>query len=96
MIGYLAKFQDFKIRFRVDPQYYFSVPYISKQDFKYTPYRICSEDLRLNAPKPKGKPITLTQYFNANIVHDVLSGKAVTGTIQFRNKTPMDWFSKKQ
>ena len=96
MVGNLAKFRDFKIRFRVDPPDYSSVPDIPKQDWKYTPYGIQSEDLPLDEPEPKGKPIVLTHYFDANLIHDVLSGKAVTVTIHFWNKTPMDWFSKKQ
>ena len=73
MIGYLAKFQDFKIRFHVDPPDYSSVPDIPKQYWKYTPYGIRLEDLPLDAPKPKGKLISLTYYFDANLMYDVLS-----------------------
>ena len=29
-------------------------------------------------------------------MHDVLSGKAVTGVLHFYNKTPIDWYCKKQ
>ena len=29
-------------------------------------------------------------------MHDVLSGKAVTGCVHFANKTPIMWYSKKQ
>ena len=29
-------------------------------------------------------------------MHDVLSGKAVTGILHFYNKTPIDWHCKKQ
>ena len=29
-------------------------------------------------------------------MHDTLSGKAVTGILHFYNKTPIDWYSKKQ
>ena len=29
-------------------------------------------------------------------MHDVLSGKAVTGILHFLDKTPVDWYSKKQ
>ena len=90
MVGYLIKFQDFKIRFSVDSLYYSSISDIPKQDWKYTPYGIQSNDLPLDAPKPKGKPIVLTHYFDANLMHDILSGKAVTGTIHFWNKNIMD------
>ena len=80
----------------MNPPDYSSVPDIPEQDWKYTPYSICSEDLPLDTPQPKGKPITLTHYFDANLMHDVLSEKAVLGTIHFWNKIPMDQFSKKQ
>eukprot|EP00984_Skeletonema_dohrnii_P019446 scaffold9294_cov232-Skeletonema_dohrnii-CCMP3373.AAC.4 len=29
-------------------------------------------------------------------MYDVLSGKSVTGVLHFFNKTPIDWYSKKQ
>ena len=35
-------------------------------------------------------------YFDANLYHDFLSGKAVTATLTLLNKTVMDWYSKKQ
>jgi hypothetical protein len=47
-------------------------------------------------PPPLGNAVTLTHYVDANLYHDVLSGKAVTGILHFINKTPIDWFSKKQ
>ena len=40
--------------------------------------------------------MTLVHYFDANLMHDVLSGKAVTGCVHFANKTPIMWYSKKQ
>ena len=38
----------------------------------------------------------MTHYVDANLYHDVLSGKSVTGVLHLINKTPLDWFSKKQ
>jgi hypothetical protein len=29
-------------------------------------------------------------------MHDITSGKSVTGILHLVNKTPMDWYSKKQ
>ena len=40
--------------------------------------------------------IVLTHYFDANLMHNVLDGKAVTGCLHFANKTPIMWYSKKQ
>ena len=39
---------------------------------------------------------TLTHYVDANLMHDALSGKSVTGILHFLNQTPIDWYSKKQ
>ena len=50
----------------------------------------------MDAPPPRGKRVILSHYFDANLMHDVLSGKAVTGVVHFWNKTPIDWYSKKQ
>ena len=35
-------------------------------------------------------------YKDANLYHDVTTGRAVTGVLHFINKTPIDWYSKKQ
>ena len=38
----------------------------------------------------------ITPYYDVSLMHDVLSGKAVTGVLHFYNKTPIDSYSKKQ
>ena len=43
-----------------------------------------------------GKRVILTHYFDANLIHDILSGKAVTGCVHMANKIPMMWYSRKQ
>jgi len=50
----------------------------------------------LGAPKPMEKPATVTSFFDANLHHDLISGKSVTGTLHQLNKTPIDWCSKSQ
>ncbi len=96
MVGFLANFRDFKIRFRVDEPDIGEIPPIPPFEWKYTPYGTPKEDIPQDAPTPRGKRIILTHYFDANLMHDILSGKSVTGVIHFWNKTPMDWYSKKQ
>ena len=46
--------------------------------------------------KPLGKHVTLSHYVNANLYHDMLSGRSFTGILHFVNKCPIDWYSKKQ
>jgi hypothetical protein len=38
----------------------------------------------------------MTTFVDANLGHDKISGKSCTGILHFLNKTPFDWFSKKQ
>ena len=48
------------------------------------------------APPPKGKRVVTTSYKDANLYHDLATGRAVTGVLHFLNQTPVDWFTKKQ
>jgi hypothetical protein len=43
-----------------------------------------------------GNYITLSHYYNANLYHDMVTGRSVTAILHFLNQTPMDWYSKKQ
>ena len=40
--------------------------------------------------------MTLTTYVDANLYHDMITGRSVTGIIHLINGTPFDWYSKKQ
>jgi hypothetical protein len=59
-------------------------------------YDDVSEEVPKDAPAPLGKTVMTTMYADANIYHDWTTGRAVTGTLHFRNGTPIDWFSKRQ
>ena len=53
------------------------------------------EELPNDAPEPLGNHVTTTHYVDANLFHDILTGRSVTGILHLINKTPIDWFSKK-
>ena len=40
--------------------------------------------------------MTLIHYIDDNLYHDMLTVHSVTGILHFMNKTPIDWYSKKQ
>ena len=40
--------------------------------------------------------MVLTHYVDANLFHDALTGRSVTGILHMMNATPIDWYSKKQ
>jgi hypothetical protein len=94
--GFLCRFRHFKLRFRVDEPDYSGIPKMQDYDWEHSVYGNPTEDIPTDAPPPLGKRIVLTHYFDANLMHDVLSGKAVTGVVHFYNKTPVDWYCKKQ
>jgi len=47
-------------------------------------------------PIPRGKPVRTTTYADANLMHDFLTGRSMSGILHFLNQTPIQWFAKKQ
>ena len=47
-------------------------------------------------PTPKGKPVRITTFKDANLYHDYTTGRAATGILHFINQTPIEWYSKRQ
>ena len=91
--GYLLKFREAKICFRVHQPDYSDIKCV-KQDWESI-YGEVHEQMPTNAPKPLGKPVTLMHYVDANLMHDILTGRSVTACLHFMNATPIDWYSKK-
>ena len=59
-------------------------------------YKRATFQLPDNALHIRGRRVILTSYVDANLYHDFVTGCSVTGILHFFNKTPGDWFSKKQ
>ena len=95
MYGYLAKFQDAAIRIRTEEPDFSALPE-SPHTWDKSVYGTPSEELPKDAPTPLGKHVQLTHYVDANLMHNVLTGKSLTGILHFANQTPIDWYSKKQ
>ena len=93
--GYLSKMRNAAIRIRVEEPDYSDVPDF-EYDWSQTIYGNVKEYKPSDAPKPLGKYVTLTHYVDANLMHDVINGRSVTGILHLMNKTPIDWYSKKQ
>jgi hypothetical protein len=93
--GYLSKMRHAAIRIRTDEPDYTDIP-DSQYDWTRTVYGELQEDKPKDAPKPLGKTVTLTHYVDANLMHDVITGRSVTGILHMMNKTPIDWYAKKQ
>jgi hypothetical protein len=95
LYGYLAKMKDGVIRIRTGEPDYSGLP-DQVFDWERSVYGDVSELLPSDAPKPLGKYVTLTHYYDANLFHDIVTGRSVTGILHLINKTPLDWYSKKQ
>ena len=93
--GYLSKMRHAVIRIRTEMPDYSDIP-TKEYDWKYTCYRGATEEIPHDTPRPLGKPVQTTHYFDANLYHDLISGRSVTGILHLFNKTPIDWYSKLQ
>ncbi len=65
-------------------------------DWEKTIYGDVKEVLPDDMPEPMGKEIVLTTYVDANLYHDWVTGRALTGILHLINQTPFDWFCKRQ
>ncbi len=93
--NYIINRRHYLLHFKVNEPNYEDVPE-NCFDWSNTPYNSKEEELPSNAPKPKGKRVVLSHWYDANLMHDVLSRKLVTGAFHMANLTPMMWYSKKQ
>ena len=93
--SYAIRTKDYAIRFRTDQPDYSFLP---DQDFDwtYSAYSDVHEILPDNFPEPLGKAVVTTTTMHANLNHCLATGKSLTGCLHNVNKTPVDWYYKKQ
>jgi len=96
MIGYLRKYKTGAICICPGVPNYSSLGETPQYDWIISVYGNDTEELPNNAPTSLGKEVTITTYVDANLYHDWTTGRAETGTLDFLNGTPIDWFSKRQ
>jgi hypothetical protein len=59
-------------------------------------YGNVQEEIARDLTEPLGNPVVLVSYVDANLQHDMLTGRSVTGVLHFCNQTLVDWCSKRQ
>jgi Reverse transcriptase (RNA-dependent DNA polymerase) len=93
--GYLKKFSSAAIQVRTLIPDLGNLP---DQDFDwcYTVYGNVHELIPTDAPNPLGNCVTTVTYTDANLYHDILTGRSVTGILHLCNQTLIDWYSKRQ
>ena len=94
--AYINRFKYYKLRFRTDEPDLSDLDGATDVDWSKDVYEEFREEIPTDKPPPLGKRVTFVHWFDASLMHDVLSGKAVTGCVHFVNKTPIMWYSKKQ
>ena len=62
----------------------------------YSCYSGARAEIPSDIPRPLGRLVIQSSCADANLYHDLISGKSVTGLLHFLNKTPIDWFTKFQ
>lgn len=93
--GYLYKMRNGFIRVRTEEPDFSGIP-DGQYDWSRTVYGEVRELIPDDAPKPLGKRVVLSEYLDANLYHDLITGRSVTGVLHFINKTPVEWYTKKQ
>lgn len=53
------------------------------------------ELLPVDVPQPLGPEIVITMYIEANLCHNITTGKSVTGVLHLLNHTVIDYYTKK-
>ena len=95
IVGYLLFLPDGAIRFRTgEPD--FSSLKDQEYDWTRTVYSGACEQIPHDIPKSLGKHVQTTHYVDANLHHDLATGKAVTAALHFLNQTPIDAYTKRQ
>ena len=54
------------------------------------------EEIPKDIPKALWNRVITTTFLDANLIHDIVTGKSVTAVLHFINTTPIDWYSKRQ
>ena len=94
--GYIKRYPDGAIRFRTNIPDHESYTTPITYDWAQAQYGTSKEELPEDMPVPKGKPMHTTTYGDANLMHDLMTGRSMSGILHFINQTPIQWFAKKQ
>ena len=93
--GYLMKFKHGAIRFRTNIPDHSDIP-VPDYDWTYTTYGQVKELVPSDLPKALGLTVLFTTYVDANLYHDLLTGRSVSGILHLMNQTPFEYYTKKQ
>ena len=94
MYQYLNTYPETSIKFNTEIPDYSMYEKIAKPSDWGWVYHPCTEEIPVDAPVPKGKPVRHTVFCDANLMANVVNGKSNIGVLHMINKTPIEWYSK--
>jgi hypothetical protein len=93
--GYLKRYKDGAIRVRTSKPDLTSFPMVN-HNWLHPVYGNVTELIPDDIPIPLGNSVLLTHYADANLFHNIVTGRAVTSVLNFINNAPIKWYSKRQ
>ena len=96
LYGYLRQYLDAGIRIRTGIPDHESMFEVKTYEWMDSVYGRGEEDIPQDMPIPRGKPVRTTTFGDANLMHDLTTGRSMSGILHMVNQTPVMWFSKKQ
>ena len=66
------------------------------EDWSFTAYGECKEEISSNAPEPRGIGFTMRAFVDSDHAGDLVTRRSKTGFLIFLNGAPIYWYSKKQ
>ena len=95
LIGYVSKMRDAAICYRTECPDLSDLPE-ELYSWDNSVYGNVSEEIPKDVPVPLGNVVDTITFVDANLLHDLLSRKAVMGALHMLNKMPINAFSRKQ
>ena len=92
IFGHLSKMRFGALRYRVDRPDLSHLPEPS-YDWDDSVCGRVEEIIPHDSPKPLGNIADAVTWVDANLLHDLISGKSVSGILHMVNKTVIDWTS---
>ena len=94
MLGYVKMFSKGKLLFDTSFPNHADLAFVEQNWEEFYPG--IKEELPPDMPEPKGKPVRITVYVDADHAHDVVTRRSVSGILLMLNNTPIRWVSKRQ
>ena len=91
--GYLRKYNNAIVRIRTEEPDFSDLPE-KEYDWFYTVYVGANEEIPTDIPEPKGKPVVMSCCADANLYHDLITGRSQGGCLHMWNKTVIEPYTK--